>query len=54
MAAAQQKFQVSSNILPQNVQDEVKSLFWATEFPNNNLYKLIKTEVLRNFGPKTG
>ena len=54
MAAAQQKFQVSSNILPQKFQDEVKSLFWATEFPYNNPYKLLKTEVLRNFVPKTG
>ena len=50
------KFQVLSNILPKKVQDEVKSLLIkkATEFPHNNAYKLLKTEVLRVFGPKTG
>ena len=47
------KFQVLSNILPKEVQDEVMHLLIkkATEFPENDAYKQLKTEVLRIFGP---
>ena len=48
------KFQVLSEILPKEVADEVKSLLRKseTDFPDKNAYKLLKTEVLRIFGPR--
>ena len=48
------KFQVLSTTLPKKVEDQVKPLLIKTEtqFPENNAYKILKTEVLRIFGPK--
>ena len=48
------KFQVLCNILPVQIQNEVKSMLikQETEFPQNNAYKLLKTQILRIFGPK--
>ena len=48
------KFQVLSEVLPKEVADEVKSLLRKDEadFPDKNAYKLLKTEVLRIFGPR--
>ena len=48
------KFQVMSEILPTKVQNEIKTLLRKEEadFPNNNAYKLLKTEVFRIFGQR--
>ena len=48
------KFQVLSTILPKKVEDEMKSLLVRSEaeFPERNAYKLLKTEIMRIFGPK--
>ena len=48
------KFQVISTILPKHVEDEVKPLLemQETEFADNNAYKLLKSEIMRIFGPK--
>ena len=48
------KFQVLSTVLPKKVEDQLKSLLIKTEtdYPEKNAYKLLKTEVLRIFGPK--
>ena len=48
------KFQVCSEVLPKRVQDEVKSILTLSEveFPNNDAYKMLKTEVYRIFGPR--
>ena len=47
------KLQVLATIIPASVQDEVKSLLSKkeTDFPNNNSYKLLKTQILKIFGP---
>ena len=48
------KFQVLSEILPPKVQDQVKSLLRKGEgdFPNNDAYKQLKTQILKIFGPR--
>ena len=48
------KFQVLSEILPTRVQNQVKGILRKseTDFPQNNAYKVLKTEILRIFGPK--
>ena len=48
------KFQILSEILPSRVQNQVKGILrkTQTDFPNNDAYKVLKTEVLRIFGPK--
>ena len=48
------KFQVLIDCLPNNVQDEVKTMLTkkATEFPQNDSYRQLKTAILRIFGPK--
>ena len=48
------KFQVLSSIIPKKVTDEVKDLLCLkeSEFPANDAYKQLKTEILRIFGPK--
>ena len=48
------KFQVLSTVLPKKVEDQVKPLLIKTEaqFPQQNAYKTLKTEILRIFGPK--
>ena len=48
------KFQILSNCIPKEIQDEVKSLLCMqqTEFPNNDAYKQLKAEILRIFGPE--
>ena len=48
------KFQVLSTIIPKNVEDEVQALLVCqeTEFPENNAYKKLKSEILRIFGPR--
>ena len=48
------KFQIVSTIIPKHVEDEVKSLLelQETEFEQNNAYKLLKSEIMRIFGPK--
>ena len=48
------KFQVLSNILPKVIEDEVKHLLikQATDFPQNDAYKTLKSEILKIFGPK--
>ena len=48
------KFQVLSEIIPTKVQDQVKSLLRKTEndFPNNDAYKQLKTQILKIFGPR--
>ena len=45
------KFRVLSNIIPTFVTNEVKSLLrkQATDFPNRDAYKQLKTEILRIF-----
>ena len=47
------KFQVLSQILPPNVIEEVMPLLkkQETDFTNNNAYKLLKTRILKIFGP---
>ena len=46
--------EVLASVIPKKVQDEVKSFLIRQEdsFPNRNAYKLLKTEILRIFGPK--
>ena len=48
------KFQVLAEISPKHIQDEVKHLLrkQATDFPNNDAYKILKHEILRIFGCK--
>ena len=48
------KFQVLSEIIPTKVQDQVKSLLrkGETDFPNNDAYKQLKTQILKIFGPR--
>ena len=48
------KFQVLASIIPKKVQDEVKKYTRKNEgeFPHNNAYKILKTEILRIFGPR--
>ena len=48
------KFQVLSSIIPNKIQEEVKGLLVKveTDFPDNNAYLLLKTEILRIFGPR--
>ena len=48
------KFQVLSGMLPVEVVNEVKHYLrmMEDEFVNNDSYKLLKTEILRIFGPK--
>ena len=48
------KFQVLSTIIPAKVQNEVKPLLVlkASEFPNHDAYKQLKSEILRIFGPR--
>ena len=48
------KLQVMSNVLPKEVIDQVKPFLrkTETEYPENNAYKLLKTEIKRIFGPK--
>ena len=48
------KFQVLSEILPKQVQDQVMNLLTLNEadFPNKDAYKQLKTEVFRIFGPR--
>ena len=48
------KFQVLSTVLPKKVEDQVKPLLIKTEaqFPQQNAYKTLKSEILRIFGPK--
>ena len=48
------KFQVLSTILPKKIEDQVKPLLIKTEaqFPEKNAYKILKSEILRIFGPK--
>ena len=48
------KLQALTQILPKKVQDQVKPFLCKkeSEFTNNNAYKLLKTEILRIFGPK--
>merc|ERR1712015_432199 len=42
------KFQVLTTIIPKNVQDQVKPLLrkQATDFPNKDSYKQLKTRIL--------
>ena len=48
------KFQVLSTIIPKVVEDEVKELLTKkeTEYPENNAYKLLKSKIIKIFGPK--
>ena len=48
------KFQVLSTVIPKTVEDEVQSLLTCqeAEFENNDAYKLLKSEILRIFGPR--
>ena len=48
------KFQIVSTILPKHIEDEVKALLvmQETEFTDNDSYKLLKSEIMRIFGPK--
>ena len=48
------KFQVLAEVLPKRVEDEVKPLLCLTEteFPQNDAYKQLKSEILRIFGPR--
>ena len=48
------KLQVLSSILPPHVIEEVKPILRLTEaqFPNNDAYKQLKTEILSIFGPR--
>ena len=48
------KFQVLSNILPKHIQDQVKSILRkkATDFPNNDGYKILKNKIIQIFGPR--
>ena len=48
------KFSALASVLPKHVIDEVKEMviMQESEFEQNNSYKLLKTEVLRIFGPK--
>ena len=48
------KLQVLSSILPPHVVEEVKPILRLTEdqFPNNDSYKQLKTEILSIFGPR--
>ena len=47
------KFQVLSSILPPHVIEEVMNLLkkQETDFVDNNAYKLLKTRILKIFGP---
>ena len=48
------KFQVLSTVIPKGVEDEVQAMLTCqeAEFTENNAYKLLKTEILRIFGPR--
>ena len=48
------KFQVLSTVIPKAVEDEVQTLLICqeAEFPANDAYKQLKTEILRIFGPR--
>ena len=50
------KFQALSSSLPKHVMEAVKPLLRKTEaeYTANNSYKLLKTEIIRIFGPKPG
>ena len=48
------KFQVTSGVLPKQILGQVKAMVRRNEaeFPGKNAYKLLKTEILKIFGPK--
>ena len=48
------KFQVLSEIIPKKVQDQMKPLLRKseTDFTNNDGYKILKTNILKIFGPR--
>ena len=50
------KFQALSSVLPKQVIEAVKPFLRKTEadYTDKNSYKLLKTEILRIFGPKPG